>query len=158
MIVFCISIHMHCMSVHLLVCPSIILSVCPSFCPPVYPSIHSYVCSHIVKIAKSIAKSSKINLKSMVQFHGNKSSMKWKKYWKENCIEKPHRCSYELVFLILCNKCKGFQKKETGNMELNLLFLIDYGPKTNSLNAGKNSSWDQIFHSLYREFHYMRIR
>ena len=97
MIVFCISMHIHCMSNHLLVCLPIILSVCPSFCPSVYPSVHPYVCSHIVKMAKFIAKSSKINLKSMVQFHGNKSSMKWKRYWKENCIEKPHRCLYKLA-------------------------------------------------------------
>ena len=96
MIVFCISMHIHCMSNHLLVCLPIILSVCLSFCPSVYP----YVCSHIVKIAKSIAKSSKIDLKSIVQLYENKSSMKWKKYWKENCIEKPHRCSYELVLLL----------------------------------------------------------
>ena len=92
MIVFCISMHIHCMSTHSMVCTPIILSVCPSFCPSVYPSVHPYDCSHIVKIAKSIAKSSKWYV----------SSMKWKKYWKENCIEKPHRCSYKLaeVFFI----------------------------------------------------------
>ena len=35
----------------------------------------------------------------MVQFHGNRSSIKWNKFWEENCIEKPHRCSYKLVLL-----------------------------------------------------------
>ena len=75
-IVFCMSMHIYCMSIHSLVCPPIILSVCPLFCQSVCPSIHPYVCNHIVKIAKSIAKSSKINLKSMVQFNGNRSSIK----------------------------------------------------------------------------------
>ena len=103
--------HIHCMSNHSLVCLPIILSVCPSFCPSVYPSIHPYFCSHI---AKSIEKVSKINLKSMVQLHGNKSSMKWKKNWKENCIEKPYRCSYEIVLegklSLLVNVCNRVQR------------------------------------------------
>ena len=42
-------------------CPTIHWSVCPLFCLSVHYSVHSYVCSHIVKIAKSIAKLSKSN-------------------------------------------------------------------------------------------------
>ena len=45
------------MSIHLLVCAPIILSVCPSFCPSVCPSVHPHNRNHIVKIAKSIVKS-----------------------------------------------------------------------------------------------------
>ena len=82
MTVFCIYMHIHCMSNHSLVCLPIILSVCPSFCPSVYPSVHPYLCSHIVKIAKSIEKLRKINLKSMVQ------SMESNHPWKEKNIEK----------------------------------------------------------------------
>merc|ERR1712002_764717 len=51
--------HVYCMSIHSLVCPPIILSVCPLFCPSLCTSLHPHVCNHIVKIAKSIAKSSK---------------------------------------------------------------------------------------------------
>ena len=40
-------------------CPTIYWSVCPLFWLSVHHSVHPYVCSHIVKIAKSIAKSSK---------------------------------------------------------------------------------------------------
>jgi len=55
------------------VCLSIILSVHHS----VYPSVHLYDCSHIVKIGKSIAKSSKWNL----------SSMKWKNIEKKIALK-----------------------------------------------------------------------
>ena len=60
---------------HLLVCPPIILFVSPLFCP----SVHPHVCNHIVKIAKSIAKSSEINLMNfMVLLNKNrKHSSGW---------------------------------------------------------------------------------
>ena len=41
-------LHVCCMSIHLLVCPPIILSVCPLFCPSVCPSIHPHISNHIV--------------------------------------------------------------------------------------------------------------
>ena len=90
---FCISMQVYCKSIHSLVFPPIIfLSVCPLFCPSVYPSIYPYVCNHIVEIAKSVAISNKINgeIKRTIQWTRLTS--------KEKYIEKPHRCSYELVF------------------------------------------------------------
>ena len=94
------------MSIHLLVCPLINLFVCPLFCPSVCPSVHPHICNHVVKIAKSIAKSSEINLQSIVQFDWNRSSIEWKKYWKENCIEKLHRCFIYHSFCVLSNVLK----------------------------------------------------
>ena len=44
-----------CPSIHSLVCPPIILSVCLS-CWSVYPSVHPFVCSHIVKMCKIYCK------------------------------------------------------------------------------------------------------
>ena len=49
------------LSIHSLVCLSTYLSIFPLFCPFDWPSIHTYICNHIVKIAKSIAKLSKSN-------------------------------------------------------------------------------------------------
>ena len=112
MIDFWISMHIHRMSIYSLVCPPIILSVCPSFCPSVYPSVHLYVCSHIVKMAQSIAKSSKINLKSIVQIiHKMKKILKRKLHWKAPLLFV-HTCfslliSYPLPpFLSLLKFCK----------------------------------------------------
>ena len=48
-------------SIHSLVCLSTYLSVFPLFSPFDWPSIHTYICNHIVKIAKSIAKLSESN-------------------------------------------------------------------------------------------------
>ena len=78
-------LHIYAHTLH--VQPFIILSVHHSVHLSIYLSIHMSV-----KITKSIAKSIKINLKSMVQFHWNNSSMKWKKNWKKNCIEKLYCC------------------------------------------------------------------
>ena len=75
------SMHIHCMSIHSLVCPPIILSVCPVFCPSVCPSIHPYVCNQIVKLAKSIAKSIEINWKSNIT-HKMRKILKRKLHWK----------------------------------------------------------------------------
>ena len=83
-------------------CPSIHRSIrplfCLLFCSSVCPYVHPYICNHIIGIAKSIAKSSEINWNLVEQFDRNITSIEWKEYWKENCIEKPHRCSYKLSF------------------------------------------------------------
>ena len=80
-------LHVCCMSIHLLVCAPIILSVCQLFCPSVYPSVHLYLCSHIAKIAKSIEKFRKINLKSMKQSNWNKLSIKEKNIEKKIALK-----------------------------------------------------------------------
>ena len=79
-------------SIHSLVCLSTYLSIFPLFCPFDWPSIHTYICNHIVKIAKSIAKLSKSNgnqwYYSMERHNINrrKKNIKKKKIALKSCI------------------------------------------------------------------------
>ena len=117
MIVYFISMHIHRQSIHSLVCPPIILSVCPLFCPSGYPSIHPYICNHIVKIAKSIAKSSEINMKSMVHLENEKNIEK-KIALKSRIVVRTN-----LFYITIC-EIKGFHHLLTLNISSLLLTIF----------------------------------
>ena len=70
----CLSTYIACLSIHWSVRPLFWLSVYYS----VHQSVHSYVCDHIVKIAKS----SEINWNLIVQFNKMRKILKRKLYGK----------------------------------------------------------------------------
>ena len=116
------------LSAHQSVCLSIILSICLSIRPSTRLWPHCKNCKIYCKIKwNQLEFNGTIQLKQL-------TCIEWKKkYWKENCIEKPHCCLYKLVtgpkrsksntwscdgqtwFCISCNFCSYHAQPKVDN-------------------------------------------
>ena len=79
-----------------------------------FTSMDSSVClpsNQIVKIEKSITKWSKINYSQWCNLMETEDTIKRKKYWKENCIKKPHGCFKLASKALFFHKLGGRKKK-----------------------------------------------